>query len=219
MNRTLVCTAASEAQSLTTPERARQMFDEALDVPDEALAELLADASFVLSDLLGWRRAADEGLPLAVQSYAETLRSPVPIASPIYLSRRPILPDTLTILEGQTELAPDSYLVDRAAGRIETASGLPFGCQVTVSYEAGWTLPGEEGRNLPRALETAALHLFYRDRVDSDAFSGDLEGETLVGIYSYRRSSSASAGSSNEPTGMPKAVARAVERYRNRVLA
>ena len=74
-----------------------------------------------------------------------------------------------------------NYVVRKQAGRLWKRVGVAttrfYAEPITVAYTAGWLLPGETGRNLPKTIEDACV-LYCRRKIDQlqegEDFSGAL---------------------------------------------
>lgn len=91
---------------------------------------------------------------------------------------------------------------------------------VVVVYTAGWLLPGETGRNLPKAIENAA-GIYARQKLqiidEGDDFAGPLTEASidLVGQFKF-----ASSGASMQKSdSIPFEVRNILDRFREPVLA
>lgn len=110
------------------------------------------------------RIEAELGYHLALETVTETFRptSGHEYASAILLDRTPVVmidgitTDTVTLIEGAWTVDPVNGLLLWLDG-----SGLGqswhFHNALSVSYSGGWVMPGEEGRTLPPAIESACV--------------------------------------------------------------
>ncbi|MGO1121221.1 hypothetical protein ACTL6U_21195 [Rhodovibrionaceae bacterium A322] len=106
--------------------------------------------------------------------------------SPLLLSRYPVADLQSVCLAGEL-LDAGTYQLERSLGLLHRLDGRYAGrwCgEVTVTYQAGWRLPGDDGgpRDLPQEVERAALELakslwFARLR------DPQLDSEDLPGVY------------------------------------
>lgn len=81
----------------------------------------------------------------------------------LILARSPVASISSIAIDGASSAA-DDWRLDADAGLLYRLSGgrtgrWEFGTSVVVVYAAGYLLPGESGRNLPPALESATLDL------------------------------------------------------------
>jgi hypothetical protein len=81
------------------------------------------------------------------------------------------------------------YVVNKAQGslrvRLGAGAGQFYTPYVAVTYTAGWKMPGETGRTLPKGIEDACV-AFCRVKIDQlqegDDFSGPLTQATVDGV-------------------------------------
>lgn len=79
----------------------------------------------------------------------------------LMLSRRPVVSIDGLIQDG-VALDPSEYEVDGSGALKHLSSDRPTdwnGNKVVVTYTAGWLLPGQDGRTLPRDIESATIGL------------------------------------------------------------
>lgn len=140
---------------------------------DERLDSMIARASGRVVEYCRIAPADDGTRNLGIETLVETIR--IPILWPhmsrsiligpetLLLSRRPVRSITSVVEDGIT-LDPTDYEARRAAGILTrlTADDIPIrwcARKIVVTYTAGWKLPGETGRNLPRGAEDVCLAL------------------------------------------------------------
>lgn len=115
------------------------------------------------------------------------------------------------------------FVVRKQRGEIIKRSGgvsVPFFVDpVTVIYTAGWLLPGEDGRNLPSAIEQACV-LYCRKKIDQmqegEDFSGTLRETSIEGVGSFKFGNSFGL---DKGYGLPLEVRAILDRYFDPVMA
>lgn len=141
---------------------------------DAKLRRLIAAASDVISEFLQ--------MPPYRQTYTETLPGSGQVL--LTLSRIPVVSVSSVLID--SGVITDYSIEEAKAGLLYREVGWPWGVQadaggltshplpgsakrtnVTVSYVAGYLLPGETNRNLPAAIEEAALQTVINWRADS----------------------------------------------------
>ena len=116
-----------------------------------------------------------------------------------------------------------NYVVRKQAGRLWKRVGLAttrfYSEPITVVYTAGWLLPGETGRNLPRAIEDACV-LYCRRKIDQlqegQDFSGALQAASIEGVGSFTFEGS---GDLARGFGIPMEVRALLDRFRDPIFA
>ena len=111
------------------------------------------------------------------------------------------------------------YIVKNQQGRLWKRTGGAtarfYTDPITVSYTAGWLLPGETGRNLPQGIEDACI-IFCRSKIDQlqegDDFSGPLTGASVEGVGSFQFADP-SSGMGGNRSGLPSEVRALLDRY------
>jgi hypothetical protein len=155
---TVIEPAATTA--LTTLDRVKLGLGITDDANDELLEIQILEQSEFVCALLNTAMAADGTRTLGLETVEEILEAPT-------LSRIPVV-EIEEVRDGNgTLFDPADYLVDKATGRfIGPASAAwwnlvynftPPAIPIIVRYKAGWRLPGDENRNLPRVIETGAI--------------------------------------------------------------
>lgn len=130
-----------------------------------------------------------------------------------------------TTVSGATYTVVDPsfpYVVRKSTGMLHRKSGTMlsrfYQSPVAVSYEAGFLMPGETGRNLPTVLEEACI-LFCRHKIDrlesGEEFQGPISSASLDGLGSF----SFADDSSRKSRSMPYEVRDILDRYADPVFA
>lgn len=190
---TVIEPAATTA--LTTLDRVKLGLGITDDSSDELLEIQILEQSDVICALLNTAMAQDGTRTLGLETVEEILEGPT-------LSRLPVV-EIEEIRDGNgTIFDPADYLVDKATGRfIGPPSAAWFNLvynftpppiPLIVRYKAGWLLPGDEGRNLPRIIETGALSRVTSVRaagardpaIKAERIPGVIETEYWVGSIS-----------------------------------
>lgn len=117
-----------------------------------------------------------------------------------------------------------TYIVRKQSGevikRIGSVTTKFFIEPVTVIYTAGWLLPGQTGRNLPYAIETACIQ-YVRKKVDQlqegQDFSGPLTATSIDGVGSFTFDGSGSA--TMRGSGIPYEVRAILDKFKEPVFA
>jgi len=115
-----------------------------------------------------------------------------------------------TIVESDEELTTGDYEIEADIGSLRRlrndAPATWCRGKIVVTYEAGFLLPGESGRNLPTDIERAAIMLTLR-YYSTDAQAQLLRRETIEGIGSTEMFAPSASG-------LPIEVEALIERYR-----
>lgn len=114
------------------------------------------------------------------------------------------------------------YVVKKASGVLlpRTASGRSFFATpfVRVIYTAGWLLPGETGRTLPKGIEDACI-IYCRSKIDQlqegEDFAGPLTATTIEGVGNFQFAGTAT----KKGYGLPFEVRELLNRYLEPMLA
>lgn len=151
MSGLLTVTTPAASRLLTTP--AAALAELGLDAPPPRLPALLAQASSAIAAHCGrvWGRET-------VQEVFRLDRVP---ANPLPLARWPVAGVPVVTEDGAALAAGTDWELDGPAGLLWRLGGdarTPWRCnKVVVAYTAGWLLPGQDGRDLPEAVERACL--------------------------------------------------------------
>jgi hypothetical protein len=86
----------------------------------------------------------------------------------LVLPVRPVA-SVVSVMVGDAEIAAADYALESSgSGLLRRVGGLwPQGVDISVSYSAGWVLPGVDGRDLPEAVERACIALVRLWRAES----------------------------------------------------
>src|ERR1035437_3554562 len=129
-------------------------------------------------------------------------------------SRYPVVSIGSIVVDDDT-LDPSDYEIDGAAGVLRRLSNdVPvdwYGRKIAVTYNAGWLLPNDDGRNLPFDLESTVIDLIkeaWFDRTRDDQIKSE---QMLQRTYQYEVFPS----DPDLTGGMPAAYASVLDRYRN----
>lgn len=117
-----------------------------------------------------------------------------------------------------------NYIVRKQRGEIIKRVGnatIKFSAEpITVAYTGGWLLPGETGRNLPYAIETACIQ-YARKKVDQlqegQDFSGPLTGAAIDGVGNFQFDGM--SGQSARGSGIPYEVRAILNKFKEPVFA
>lgn len=172
-----------------------------LGTEDPRLASLIDQASGLIIDHIG--------RDLARATVTETFRAQPGevVCGPLILSRTPVAVISALIEGG---IAQDLTALD-----FDPTSGLLYrhtmSCMTVVTYDGGYIMPGQVGRDLPASLERACIDtvvaLWWRaSRGDPMIRSDSVEG---VGSTSYLDPASGSAGA------LPPTVVAALNSYQS----
>lgn len=156
MRSIVTISSAASVTALTTLERIKAELSIATTAHDAVLGYKIDEAS---SDI-----GAHLNRVLARETLSETFWGGIDGIETLMLDRYPVA--------SITSVTVDGVAVDAAEYRLEKESGLLFrltadgygsrwsaGKSIVVVFEAGYLLPGQQGRNLPAALEGAAVDL------------------------------------------------------------
>jgi hypothetical protein len=130
------------------------------DANDEFLEMMIEEQSEYVCALLNVAAASDGTRTLGLETIDEILEIPI-------LSRVPVV-EVVSIMDGNgTVYDPADYRVDAMTGRFLgpprsdwmnlVYNFMPPPIPVVVRYIAGWRLPNDADRNLPRPIESATL--------------------------------------------------------------
>lgn len=161
-------TTAAEVRDLTTLERVKAVLGISGTGEDTYLDILIPQVSAFVCDYLQVAEAEDGSKTLARETLVETfmLREARPL---LQLARAPVVSIT-SIYEddGDIALTSDDYQATKASGFLRRMAigspGLWCARKVVVTYEAGWVLPDNPGRNLPEPIEAAVFDLVKNAR-------------------------------------------------------
>lgn len=166
-----------------------------------------------LTDLIGQASAAIvtyTGRTFGREVVQEVVRLHRPVTG-IVLERAPVV-SVSAVMEGAATLSTTDYEADLKAGIVRRLSS--SGCYrtfdagtVTVSYTAGWLLPGEDGRDLPADIEGAAVALVRHLWNERGAWRGLQSVALGSSNITYRNPASGVDG------GMPGEIASALDRW------
>lgn len=148
---------------------------------------------------------------LAQRTVTETLRGSG--GNSLRLKFFPIVSVDLITLDGDVVAADEYALNEPETGIIYSDDGFNYttGYGYAVTYTHGYKMPGETNRDLPYALEQAALELsktyYYAKSRDSNVIS-----ESVPDVYSVKYATSSNGGVGN---AMPQNVLDLIEPFRN----
>jgi hypothetical protein len=192
----LEVTVPAATTALTTLDRVKAGLGITDDADDEYLEAMIAEQSDYVCALLNVALADDGTRTLGLETIDEALTYPL-------LSRVPVL-SIEGIWDGNGEpLDPLDYRFDKVTGRIYGANTrwanlvynfTPPIIPLIVRYTAGWRLPGDDGRNLPYAIESATVSLISTARasrgrapnVRAEDIPGVIRTEYWVGTAAFR---------------------------------
>lgn len=148
-------TVPPEVTALTTLERVKQELEIAGEAQDALLAAKIAEASSDIEAHLGrvLSRATLSEIFWGVSGLEYLILARAPIAA------------IESVTEDDVAVDSDEYRLDAETGQLYRLDASGFACawtwckQITVVYRAGYLLPGEDGRDLPPALEAGAIAL------------------------------------------------------------
>jgi uncharacterized phiE125 gp8 family phage protein len=180
----------AQSELLTTLDRVRSELRISSDADDEVLMAKIAEASSDIQTAIGKRLPSEEVRETFWHDddvrHRHDLRHSFPSETTLFLSRRSISKLASVAVDGTTvELSEVRFDLD--AGLLDRLStdGLPrrwcFGKCVIVAYTAGYVLPGTAGRNLPPAIEGAAVAL-VSDYWASRGRDPTLRSESIPGV-------------------------------------
>lgn len=114
------------------------------------------------------------------------------------------------------------YLIKKPSGMLRKRTGnylTTFAVEpVTVIYTAGWLMPGEAGRNLPKGIEDACI-VYCRYKIDQlqqgEDFAGPLTATSIDGVGSFTFGSQ----QSRKGAGIPYEVRALLDAYVEPVFA
>lgn len=213
---TLTVSSDAESTNLTTRTRVKTMLAITSSDEDAYLDMVIPQASAAACNYIGVR-AGDDGLcTLGKETVIETFR--LTREEPgIPLSRWPVVSITTVVEDDdEDELESDEYEIDKPTGILRRLDGDEnrlnwTSVKVTVTYIAGWVLPGDSGtRTLPYDIEDAVISLIKAARAartrDPLIRSESVDG---VGRTDYWVRGIGESG------GIPPDVASKLDPYRN----
>ena len=183
----LTVSSAAAQTALTTRERAKV----ALNINDSSLDDWLdLKIPAVTRDVvnhMGVAAASDGTRTIGRQTLVETFRL-TRDEDVIQLSKWPVQSITSIVEDDDDdEVDEDDYELNGATGHITRLNAdipvLWAAWKVTVTYIAGWLLPGEAGADLPEEIESAVWDLLKLER---SAMNRDprLKSEEIPGVWS-----------------------------------
>jgi hypothetical protein len=211
---TVIEPAASTA--LTTLDRVKFGLGITDDAGDEFLEMQILEQSEYICALLNVATADNGSRTLGLETVEEILEMP-------FLSRVPVV-ELISITDGNgTVYDPDDYRIHKMTGRFigppSTAwmnliyNYTPPPIPIIAQYTAGWLLPGDEGRNLPYPIETAAV-----SRVASVRAGGgrdpNVRAERIPGVMDTEYWVGATGGDSGGTGGIPPDIWSQISMYR-----
>lgn len=166
----LTVITAAASHRLTTPDAVRQHLSIGEEVADAYLGELIDRASAAVG------RFCDRAF--ALETVREVLRQGG--GDELQLTRWPVL--AVQSVAAPDPLAADGYELDGAKGFLLRLGGWWRG-RVEVVYQAGYVLPGQNGRTLPKDVERATLALVAAD-FHGRGRDPSIRSETVEGVGS-----------------------------------
>jgi uncharacterized phiE125 gp8 family phage protein len=180
----------AESELLTTLDRVKAELQITTDVNDEILQAKIAEASSDIQAAVG-KRLPWEGVKETF--WHDDDRHPQravhfgnPAQTTLFLNRTPVAAiasvtvDDIVLDPSEYRLDPDAGLLDRLL-----TEGIPcawcFRKSVVVAYTGGYTLPGQDGRNLAYAIEGAVVAL-VSDYWASRGRDPTLRSESIPGV-------------------------------------
>lgn len=211
MRRSLICTVAAESAALATAEQVKTIFPD-LEMADAALDAHIEAASEMLANLLNFPRAAGEVQPILLQTYEETILAGDRFDY-IQLSRRPLVSIETLVSDG-VGLSADALLINWESGQIFMRDRTPFGCDLAVTYQAGYRPQSDSNPDVPQALMRAVAFLVHGERLaaDDEDVLPAAKAERL-GDYSITYDTPSMGGSGE----LPMVIKTAVDKYKWRV--
>lgn len=182
------------ATRLTTPSAVAERMDEP--APSAMTGMLIEGASSVIS--LYCRRVF--GRETVTETWRRSRDNSHMRGEALILARNPVMSVTSVVIDDTTidpaliEVDPDGLLYHLAPDGGYDISWLDYdrswhggwyGGVTTVTYVAGWRLPGEDGRDLPAAYEEAAI-MTVVGMARSAGRDPTLRGVTTDGVGSYQ---------------------------------
>lgn len=174
-------TAPPEVTNLTTLERVKLELEIAGDANDALLAAKIAEAS---SDI-----EAHIGRVLSRATLSELFWGESG-AEYLILARAPVA-ELVSVTEDDVAVDLDEVRLDPETGQLYRLDASGNACawlwckEVTVVYRAGYLLPGEDGRDLPAALEAGAIALL-NSYWQSRGRDPTVRGEDVPGLGSVQ---------------------------------
>ena len=203
--------------ALTTLARAKQTLGLNNTDNDTLISELITRAS---DESISYLRVIepDDGSAnsLGREVYEETIRYATGDYQ-LFLSRRPVSNIT-SIVEGTTTLTASDYQINKATGVIERLGSDEISTwgndKIVVTYEAGYLLPEEVGRNLPHDIEEAVIEIIRSRLIETGVVEPEIRSEQIedVGRVSYVTSGSHSFKSGGY---IPDRARALLSRHRN----
>ena len=148
--------------ALTTLDRVKNGLGITDDAEDEYLEAMINAATDQACVYMNVVQAEDGTRTIGL----ETLEEVFPYCgyeTTVMLSRIPVVSiESVTVDEDGTLVDPAEYMVKRTTGiafRQPASYYGWWGMPLTITYVAGWLLPGDSGRNLPWDIEDAAVRL------------------------------------------------------------
>jgi hypothetical protein len=212
----------AETTELTTLDRLKLSLGITEDTDDEYLDMLIDQQSDYVCAYLNVAMADDGTRTIGRETLTETF-SPVAWRPKLILSRFPVFEVTEILVGTNNEpLDPAEYSVNRATGLLYRGS--PAGWDwwwsystVSVTYSAGWLLPGDEGTNLPAVIEGATMSLISTSRAGRgrDPLA---KSETIPGVISTEYWVGPVGTSGSHASGMPPDIASRLSPYRRYIV-
>lgn len=198
----LTVTTAASSYNLTTLEAVKTDLDISSSEDDAQLNDLIEAASIIVADHC--RRV------FATETVQEILR-PDMCHEDIVLQRFPVTSITSIVEDGTTLVATDyeANLANGAIARLYNNRPCYWStAKIVITYQSGFTLPGNENANLPAPIERATIDvvksLYFAAGRDPLLRSDDVPGLQAVTYYK-------STGAE-----LPPGVAALLGPYRNR---
>jgi len=212
----------ADTTALTTLDRAKLSLGISDDLDDEYLEMLIEQQSDYVCGYLNVAMADDGTRTLGLETVEETF-APVAWRPRLILSRVPVVTIDAILVNDETLLDPEEYGVSGATGLLYRGSPSGFNWwwsyqNVSVTYTAGWLLPGDDGRNLPAVIESGCMSLLSTARAgrgrDPLAKAEDIPGVIRTEYWVGSTGGAMGAGAS----GMPPDIESRLSMYRRRTV-
>lgn len=181
-----VVTAADET-ALTTLDAVRLELKIVDKSDDDWLESQINIATDLICEYYGVPRAEDGTRTLGRQTVTETFdRSHAAHRrnEPLVLALRPVSAVS-EVSENGIDVDASDYRLNGTTGKLERLSaGLIASWPrtlITVTYTAGWLMPGQSGRTLPTNIEQAAIQ-FVKEQKFSRTRDPDIKSENIPGV-------------------------------------
>lgn len=200
-----------EVTDLTTLSAVRTQLKISGTGEDEYLQEQIKNVSAIICTYLNIATATDGSRTLARQTITETFRKEG--HGKLLLSRYPATSITSVVEDGVT-LDPSNYELDGSTGtlqRLNDDEPWVWSCRkIVVTYVAGYVMPGEDDRTLPKDIEDAAIGLIKTAR-SARTRDPSVKGEEIPGVLR----TDYWVGSVGDVGHIPPDIASKLDQYRN----